>query len=129
MLNENALIRSTIRKLLEEAEEGHRLKRDLLKCTLRLVLEEDTHVPDTLTRIRILPLVSVVGQRVIVIRPQHANAVLVLYVKFLPRENMTTYQNLKTLASMIKGLPGVKIVSVLSIDGKIVTHQGEKIVI
>ena len=129
MLNENSLIRSTIRKLLEQTEEGHRLKRDLLKCTIRLVLEESTHVPDTLTRIRILPLVSVVGQRDKVVRPQHSNAVLVLYVKFLPRANMTTYQNLKTLATMIKGLPGVKIVSVLSIDGKTVTHQGEKIVL
>ena len=129
MLDDNKLIRSTIQKLLEQSETGHRLKRDLVKCTMRLILEEDTHVPDTLTRIRILPLVSVVAQRDKVVRPEHANAVLVLYVKFLPRVNMTTYQNLKSLATMIKGLPGVKVVSILSIDGKIVTHKGQKIVI
>ena len=54
-------LRETIRLILESSE--YRLKRDLQKVTLRLIMSPDGHVPDTLTRIRVLPTVAVVGQK------------------------------------------------------------------
>jgi len=117
-------------QILEQSEQDpYRLKTDLVKCTLNLSLDEGAHVPDTLTRIRVLPTVAVVGQREKVIRPERGNARLIIYVKFLPRSGNTLYQSLKSLGKMIKSLPGVRIVNVLSVGGRLVTHKGEKIVI
>ena len=121
------ILRSSIQKILEQVE--HRLNKDLVKTTLRLTLEPGTHVPDTLTRIRVLPSISVVGQREKVERHDRSDAVLIAYVKFLPQEGGEIYKNLKSLGGMIKSLPGVKIVTVLSVDGKPVMHKGERIII
>jgi hypothetical protein len=117
-------------QILEQSEQDpYRLKTDLVKCTLNLSLDEGAHVPDTLTRIRILPTVAVVGQREKVRRPERGSATLIIYVKFLPRSGNTLYQSLKSLGKMVKSLPGVRIVTMLSVGGRLVTHKGEKIVI
>ena len=68
--------------LKEDAE--FRLKREVVKTTLRLICTQDTHVPDLLTRIRVLPSVAVVGQRERVVRPEKGRATLIIYVKYLP---------------------------------------------
>ena len=127
MKREENILRASIQKILEQV--AHRLNKELVKTSLRLTLEPGTHVPDTLTRIRVLPSISVVGQREKVIRHDKSDAVLIVYVKFLPQEGGEIYKNLKSLGGMIKSLPGVKIVTVLSIDGNPVTHNGERIII
>ena len=58
-LEEN--IRMKVRKLLEQ-EDATRLKRNIVNCSLSITMDHDAHVPDTLTKIRALPSVTVVGQ-------------------------------------------------------------------
>jgi len=88
----------------------------------------DAHVPDTLTRIRVLPTVAVVGQKEPVQRAGDKNTILEVYVKFLPRAG-SDLKNLKSIGKLIKGLPGVKIVTVLTLNNKKVLYNGKPIVI
>lgn len=115
-----------IRPLLNES--SYRLDQELMNVSLRLVMEGETHVPDTLTRIRVLPTVSVVGQKEKVYRNDQGSAILEVYVKFLPK-GATDVKNVVKLAKLIKGLPGVKIVRVLAIAGSPVLFKGEPIII
>ena len=126
MSDKKDILAAAVRKILNEQE--FRLTKEVVKTSCRLTLAPDTHVPDLLTRIRILPSVAVVGQKERVIRPQEGRAVLVLYVKYLPLEGESMYQSIKSLTRKIKSLPGVEIVSVLTIDGREVLHKGAKIV-
>ena len=113
--------------LKEDAE--FRLKRDVVKTTLRLICTQDTHVPDLLTRVRVLPSVAVVGQRERVVRPEKGRATLIIYVKYLPTVSETLYESLVSLARKVKSLPGIEVVTVQSVDGRPVMHKGEKIVV
>lgn len=111
-------------------EADFRLKIALSKTTLRLTLHPDGHVPDTLTRIRVLEGVSVVAQGDKVIRNLHGgNSILVIYIKFLPQDGLTNYANIYKLCKNIKKLPGVEIVKVMSVNNKKVVHIGKPIVI
>jgi len=120
-------IRKSVSVILEQ-QEDLRLDQDLLKVTCRLIMEKDAHVPDTLTRIRVLPTVSVVGQEEPVNRAGMGNTTLEIYVKFLPPAS-NTYKNLKTLGKMIKSLPGVKIVRFLTVGGRGVMYKGKPVVV
>ena len=126
MSDKKKILAGAVRKILNEEE--FRLTKDVVKTSCRLTLSHDTHVPDLLTRIRILPSVAVVGQKERVIRPQEGRAILTVYVKYLPLAGESMYQSVKSLTRKIKSLPGVEIVSVLTIDGRQVLHKGEKIV-
>jgi hypothetical protein len=126
MSDKKKILAGAVRKILNEEE--FRLTKDVVKTSCRLTLSQDTHVPDLLTRIRILPSVAVVGQKERVIRPQTGRAILTVYVKYLPLAGESMYQSVKSLTRKIKSLPGVEIVSVLTIDGRQVLHKGEKIV-
>jgi len=43
-------------------EENKHLTSRMIKVTLSVKMNETAHVPDTMTRIRVLPTVAVVGQ-------------------------------------------------------------------
>jgi len=88
----------------------------------------NAHVPDTLTRVRVLPTVSVVGQKEPVQRTPKGKTMLEIYVKYLPRSG-SDYKNLLSLSKLIKRLPGVKMVRVLTMDGRRVTFKGKPIVV
>ena len=119
--------RNVVKSLLEA---DFRLKVQLSKTSLKLILHPDGHVPDTLTRIRVLPGVSVVGQGDKVIRSSRGgNSILVVYVKFLPEGGNTNYENVYGLCKNIKKLPGVEIVRVITVNSKRVVHKGRPIVI
>jgi hypothetical protein len=105
-----------------------RLKKELMNVTMRLICDHDTHVPDTLTRIRVLPTVAVVGQKEKVQRSDVGATLLDIYVKFLPKTG-GIYSNLKLLGKMIKGLPGIQIVKFFTVGGKTVTIKGKPIVL
>ena len=115
-----------IRDLVLEYEET-RLDKSLANVNLMLKCTKDTHIPDTLTRIRVLPTVSVVGQRSPVNRNEKGTSVEV-YVKFLPSTS-ETYKNLINISELIKGLPGVRTVRVVALGGRKVTYKGKPIVI
>ena len=106
----------------------YRLKRDVEKVSLRLIMDPESHVPDTLTRIRVLSSVAVVGQLEKVQRSGAKNTILDCYVKFLPT-SADDYKNLTSLGKLIKALPGVKIVRVLTFNDKRIMHDNRPIVI
>ena len=54
---------NTIKELELMIESLYRLEKKLTSCILTLKLERETHVPDLMTRIRILPGVAVVAQK------------------------------------------------------------------
>jgi len=90
-------------------------------------LERDTHVPDLMTRIRILPTVAVVGQKEKVARFMDGDALLTLSIKFLPRTD-EIYGSLRDLSKMMKRLPGVKTVGIDTYNKKKITLRGKKII-
>jgi len=126
MLEESKL-RLVVGHILKEQEEL-RLKRDLVNVTCLLTMTTNAHVPDTLTRVRVLPTVSVVGQKEPVQRTPKGKTMLEIYVKYLPRSG-SDYKNLLSLSKLIKRLPGVKMVRVLTMDGRRVTFKGKPIVV
>ena len=119
-------IRETVNLFLEQSDT--RLKRDLLNVTMRLIMQNESHVPDTLTRIRVLPSVAVVGQKEPVIRPEAGNVRLEIYVKFLPAKS-NTYEALISIGKLIKSLPGVKIIHIISVGGRKVLYKDKAIMI
>ena len=119
----------SLKHLLERYEDKYRLDKDLETTALRLIMEPGSHVPDTLTRIRVLPTVSVVGQKDKVQRsPTGGRVVLDLYIKFLP-PSKSIRKNLLSLGRMIKSFPGVITVKVISYNDKPITYKGKPIVV
>jgi len=108
-------------------ESLHKLKNKIAKTVVTLRLEKDTHVPDLMTRIRILPSVAVVGQKEKVDRFMDGDARLAISVKFLPKSSQV-YVSIKELCTMIKRLPGVLSITVETYDKRKVTLRGQKII-
>ena len=108
--------------------ESLRLNKDLMNVTCQLIMDEGSHVPDTLTRIRVLPTVAVVGQKEKVNRAEGGNVLLDIYIKFLPADSKI-YSNLKSLGQMMKSLPGVRIVKFDTVGGRKVSINGKPIVV
>ena len=108
-------------------ESTYKLQRKLTSCVVTLKLERETHVPDLMTRIRILPAVAVVGQKEKVARFVDGDARLQISIKFLPKSEVI-FSNLKSLSKMIKRLPGVKSVAIDTYNKKRITLKGQKII-
>ena len=115
-------------RLLQERDETYRLKRDLMNVICTFSLDENIHVPDMLTRIRVLPTIAVVGQKSKVERVKLGSARLNVYVKFLP-EAGGVLDNLKRLGTLLKTVPGIKSVKFLAVGGKPVTVDGNPLVV
>ena len=87
-------------------EEESRLSQDQMKITCHLVMDPDAHVPDTMTRIRALASVTVVGQQSPVNRTGKGNTLLDVYIKFLPA-SQGIYKNLLRIGKLVKSLPAI----------------------
>lgn len=120
-------LESIIDELILLEYEETRLDKSLTNINCVLKISKDTHVPDTLTRIRVLSTVSVVGQKSPVERTANS-ATVEVYVKFLPNSS-NVYKNILSISKLIKGLPGVEVVKVLSLDGKKVSYKGKPIIV
>jgi len=108
-------------------ESLYKLEKKVSSSTLTLRLENETHVPDLMTRIRILPTVAVVAQTDRVARFTDGDAMLTISIKFLPKTS-EIYSSVKKLSGMIKNLPGVKSIIVEKYNKKRVTLRGNKII-
>ena len=124
----SASIREYVRLVLEQSPDSTRLKKEQMKITCRLIMMKDAHVPDTLTKIRALSGITVVGQKEPVDRNEKGSTVLEVYVKFLPSSS-ETYSNLLNVGKLIKALPGVKIVRILTVGGRPVLYKSNPIVV
>lgn len=108
-------------------ESLYKLEKKITSTTLTLRLESETHVPDLMTRIRILPTVAVVAQADKVARFMDGDAMLTISIKFLPKTT-EIYSSIKKLSAMIKNLPGVKSIAVDKYNKKKITLRGSKII-
>ena len=116
-----------IKKLEMIIESLYRMEKKLSKCILTLKLERETHVPDLMTRIRILESVAVVAQKDKVARFFDGDAQLQISCKYLSKYD-DIFESLKQIGSAIKKLPGVKSVAVDSFDKNKITFKGKKVV-
>ena len=107
---------------------SYKLERKLSTIVVMLKLERETHVPDLMTRIRILPSIAVVAQKDKVARFFDGDAQLLASIKFLPRTS-DILKSIKKLAKMIKNLPGVKTVAVETYDKRKITMNGKKLIL
>ena len=126
-MSDKSMFKGFVKKLILKEYEETRLDKSLTNVNCVLKLDKDTHVPDTLTRIRVLPTVSVVGQRSPVERNE-SGAIVEVYVKFLPNSS-DTYKNIMNIANLIKVLPGVNMVKVVELGGRKVSYKGNPIII
>jgi len=108
-------------------ESLYKLERKIASTVLTCKLEKDTHVPDLMTKIRILKGVAVVGQKAKVERYMDGDDLLTISIKFLPNSD-EIYSNLEMLSKMIRRLPGVKSITAQMYNKKVVTLKGKKII-
>jgi hypothetical protein len=108
-------------------ESLYKLQRKIESVVVTLRLERDTHVPDLMTRIRILPSVAVVGQRDKVDRYVDGDARLQISIKYLPK-SQEIFKSIKHMSMMIKKLPGVMNVTVDEYKKRKITSRGKKII-
>ena len=116
--------------LFLEAEPKYRLEKEVLNAVYRLAMEESAHVPDTMTRIRALHGVTVVGQKSKVLRPSvsRGKSYIDMYIKFLPIGG-SLEKNLRLLGEKVKSLPGVVSLKVLTVNGRDFTLDGKPLII
>ena len=107
-------------------ESLYKLERKLDKAILSLKLERETHVPDLMTRIRILPTVAVVGQQAKVRRFFDGDAQLFISVKYMPNSE-DIMKSVESLSKMVKTLPGIKSVAVLMHNKNKITKEIEQL--
>lgn len=108
-------------------ESLYKLEKKVTSVSMTLKLESETHVPDLMTRIRILPSVAVVAQSDKVARFMDGDAQLSISIKYLPKST-EIYASIKKLSAMIKRLPGVKSITIDTYDKKRITLRGKKII-
>tara|TARA_Y100001937_G_C6960526_1_gene258675 strand:+ start:119 stop:496 length:378 start_codon:yes stop_codon:yes gene_type:complete len=111
--------------IIEEA--AYKMQKKLSSSILLLKLERETHVPDLMTRIRILPGVAVVAQKDKVARFFDGDAQLQISVKYLPRSE-DILKSIRHISKMIKNLPGVKTVAVETYNKRKLSIKGKKII-
>ena len=107
--------------------QDYKLKRKLATAVVNLKIENEAHVPDLMTRIRILPGIAVVGQKDKVARCADGDGSLLLSIKYLP-ESDEIFKSLKDMSNLVKRLPGVKTVAVVTFNKRKITLKGKKII-
>lgn len=121
-MNDNPL-----KKLALIIESAYKLDKKLANAVMTLKLERETHVPDLMTRIRILPGVAVVAQKDKVARFFDGDAQLQITVKYLPISEQI-FDSVKNVAEEIKKLPGVKSVAIDVYNKRKITLKGRKLI-
>jgi len=116
--------KNKIKSLLESA--AYKLEKKLTTNVLTLKLERETHVPDLMTRIRILPGVAVVAQKDKVARFFDGDAQLQISIKYLASSD-DIFDSIEKICKMIKNLPGVKAIGVDQHNKRVITKDGKKI--
>ena len=108
-------------------ENIYRLKHKLFRTEVYVILDYDTHVPDLMTRMRALVGFAVVGQTQKVDRLQGGGARIGLSIKYLP-ESSDLYANIDKMVGLIKSLPGVKTVKVITYNKKPILKNGKPLI-
>jgi hypothetical protein len=124
-MNREAL-KNKIKLVLLEKKEGPTSR--LADCYMKLFLDRDASVTDTMTVIRVLQGVAVVGQTDHSLRSKLGRTVLPIKIKFLPGQGDMAL-NLNKLAHAIKKVAKVRVVKIIKINDKPFLVNGKPLVI
>tara|TARA_Y100000994_G_C15435016_1_gene335908 strand:+ start:30 stop:404 length:375 start_codon:yes stop_codon:yes gene_type:complete len=119
-------LKNQIKTILLEKKGGPTSR--LTDCKMKLFLDRDASVTDTMTVIRVLQGVAVVGQTDHSLRSKMGRTVLPISIKFLPGQGDMSV-NLRKLARAIKKAANVRVVKVLTVDDKPFYASGKQIVV
>lgn len=119
------------RSILREDEDKKQTKKhDLHECQIRIAVEKDFGVGYMLTGIRILKGVAVCTQESPSIHTKSGDSVINISVKWVPDQGNNQGGWIVLLARLIKSLPGIQLVRVISFDdGPVTRSDGSPLVI
>lgn len=126
-MSNDKIYKAVVQQLNESESSAYRLPRKLSSLVATLKLENLTHVPDLMTRIRILESVAVVAQKDKVARFFDGDANLKVSIKYMP-ESSDVLGSIKILSQKIKELPGVKTIIVHEYNKRKITLRGKRLV-
>lgn len=126
-MSNDKIYKAVVQQLNESESSAYRLPRKLSSLVATLKLENLTHVPDLMTRIRILESVAVVAQKDKVARFFDGDANLKVSIKYMP-ESSDILGSIKILSQKIKELPGVKTVIIHEYNKRKITLRGKRLV-
>jgi len=126
-MSNDKIYKAVVQQLNESESSAYRLPRKLSSLVATLKLENLTHVPDLMTRIRILESVAVVAQKDKVARFFDGDANLKVSIKYMP-ESSDVLGSIKILSQKIKELPGVKTVIIHEYNKRKITLRGKRLV-
>lgn len=119
-------IKNKIKLILLEKKSGPTSR--LADCDMKLFLDRDASVTDTMTVIRVLQGVAVVGQTDHSLRSKLGRTVLPISVKFLPgSDDMTS--TLNKLARAIKKAANVRVVKIIKLNDQPYLVSGKPFVV
>jgi len=109
------LLTTQMMSIISEEKGGPTSK--LLDVDFKLFVQKDASVTDTMTLIRVLPSVAVVGQTDHSLRSKRGRTVLPVSIKFLPVEGGLD-ENLESLAKKLKSINAIEIVRVSKVNDR-----------
>ena len=109
------LLVSRIMPIISEEKGGPTSK--ILAVDFQLFVQKDASVTDTMTLIRVLPSVAVVGQTDHSLRSKRGRTVLPVSIKFLPGPGGLD-TNLETLAQRLKSISAIEIVRIAKVNDR-----------
>ena len=119
-------IKNKIKLILLEKKGGPTSR--LADCDMKLFLDRDASVTDTMTIIRVLQGVAVVGQTDHSLRSKLGRTVLPISIKFLPGEGEMS-SNLNKLARAIKKAAKVRVVKIVKLNDQPYFVNGKPLVV
>jgi hypothetical protein len=120
------VLKNKIKLVLLEKKEGPTSR--LADCHMKLFLDRDASVTDTMTVIRVLQGVAVVGQTDHSLRSKLGRTVLPIKIKFLPGKGDMA-SNLNKLSHAIKKVANVRVVKIIKINDKPFLVNGKPLVV
>ena len=124
-MSELVNLQSKISQIISEAEGPTKRLADI---DMRLFIDRDASVTDTMTLIRVLQSVAVVGQLDHSLRSKMGRTVLPISVKFLPGPG-NMYDNLLKLSRAIKKAANVRVIKIVKVNDNPYLHNGKPVVI
>jgi hypothetical protein len=118
-------LQSKIGQILAEAEGP---TKRLTNVDMKLFIDRDASVTDTMTMIRVLQSVAVVGQLDHSLRSKMGRTVLPISVKFLPGPG-DIYENILKLSRAIKKAANVRVIKIVSLNDHPYLHNGKPMVL
>jgi hypothetical protein len=119
-------MKQDIQKYIKHIIQEYKTRFDLVEVHVRLRVKStkktDPQIPDIMTNIRVLKGVNTARQIVPIRKIKGGRDVLDLSIKYMP-EVSNPHLYIQKLAKMLRAIPGIEIVKVLSVGGQVLTKD------